>query len=187
MLFSVSGFCAGFQRLSQTVTACSSRRPAPATGAGSLVLACQGFHHLGVALNTSGFGQSRLLGGIRFFCLRGKLQHGRALALAKMREQHDLAVWKFQRIMMRAAIVHVHLPEPRDQDRFVQRPLQPGPMLAKGPPPEKCCDRMGSIRRAKHVVLPHNVDRASESRRLQFKHLHNGGPLTVDNLRQGRG
>jgi hypothetical protein len=29
-----------------------------------------------------------------------------------MREQHDLAVGKLQRIMVRAGVVHVHLPEP---------------------------------------------------------------------------
>jgi len=49
--------------------------------------------------------------------VRRKLQHDRALAFAKMREQHDLAVGKFQRIMVGAGVVHVHLPEPCDPVR----------------------------------------------------------------------
>ena len=46
-----------------------------------------------------------------FFGLRRKLQHDRALAFEKMPEQHELSVGKFQRIMVRARLVHVHLPE----------------------------------------------------------------------------
>ena len=48
---------------------------------------------------------------IGIFWLGRELQHGRPLTCAEMREQHDLAVGKFQRIMMRAGIVHVHLTE----------------------------------------------------------------------------
>ena len=59
---------------------------------------------------TSRFRQEWIF-GFRFFGLRRKLQHDRALAFAKMREQHDLSVGKFQRIMVRARLVHVHLPE----------------------------------------------------------------------------
>ena len=59
---------------------------------------------------TSRFRQEWMF-GFRFFGLRRKLQHDRALAFAKMREQHDLSVGKFQRIMVRARLVHVHLPE----------------------------------------------------------------------------
>jgi hypothetical protein len=46
---------------------------------------------------TSRFRQEWMF-GFRFFGLRRKLQHDRALAFAKMREHHDLAVRKFQRI-----------------------------------------------------------------------------------------
>jgi len=52
---------------------------------------------------------------LRWICLLRlgrELQYGSALACTKMREQHDLAVRKLQRIMVRAGIVYVHLPEP---------------------------------------------------------------------------
>ena len=63
----------------------------------------------------------RQMFGFRFFGLCWKLQHDRALpAFAKMREQHDLAVGKFERIMVRAGLVHVDLLELRDLVR--QRP-----------------------------------------------------------------
>ena len=65
-----------------------------------------------------------------FFGLRRKLQHDRALAFAKMREQHDLSVGKFQRIMVRARLVHVHLPESGDPVR--QRPGPPEQKLEAG-------------------------------------------------------
>ena len=68
---------------------------------------------------TSRFRQEWMF-GFRFFGLRRKLQHDRALAFAKMREQHDLAVGKFERIMVRAGLVHVDLLESRDLVR--QRP-----------------------------------------------------------------
>ena len=55
--------------------------------------------------------------GSRFLRLRRKLEHGRALAFAKMRQQHDRAVGKLQRIMVRAGVVHVHLPKPCDPVR----------------------------------------------------------------------
>ena len=64
--------------------------------------------------DTSRFRQGRLLGCIRILGLGRKLQHSRALAFAKMREQYDLAARKLQRIMVRAGVVHVHLPEPCD-------------------------------------------------------------------------
>jgi hypothetical protein len=66
------------------------------------------------AKGTSRFRQEWMF-GFRFFGLRRKLQHDRALAFAKMREQHDLSVGKFQRIMVRARLVHVHLPESGDR------------------------------------------------------------------------
>jgi hypothetical protein len=50
---------------------------------------------------------------IRRLWLGRELQHGRLLTCTEMREQHDLAVGKLQRIMMRAGIVRVHLPESR--------------------------------------------------------------------------
>jgi hypothetical protein len=62
-----------------------------------------------------------------FFGLRRKLQHDRALA---SREQHDLAVGKFQRIMVRARLVHVHLPE--SGDPVMQRPGPPEQKLEAG-------------------------------------------------------
>ena len=62
--------------------------------------------------------------------VRRKLQHDRALAFAKMREQHDLSVGKFQRIMVRARLVHVHLPELGDPVR--QRPGPPEQKLVAG-------------------------------------------------------
>ena len=65
---------------------------------------------------TSRLRQGRMFGS-RFLRLCRKLQHGRALAFAKMRQQHDLAVGKLQRIMVRAGVVHVHLPEPCDPVR----------------------------------------------------------------------
>ena len=49
---------------------------------------------------------------IGIFWLGRKLQHGRALAFVEMRDQHNLAVGKFQRIMMGAGVIHVDLPEP---------------------------------------------------------------------------
>lgn len=55
--------------------------------------------------------------GSRFLRLRRKLEHSHALAFAKMRQQHDLAVGKLQRIMVRAGVVPVHLPEPCDPVR----------------------------------------------------------------------
>ena len=76
---------------------------------------------------TSRFRQEWMF-GFRFFGLRRKLQHDRALAFAKMREQHDLSVGKFQRIMVRARLVHVHLPE--SGDRVRQRPGPPEQKLA---------------------------------------------------------
>jgi len=60
----------------------------------------------------SRFRRSRMCRCIGIFWLGRKLQHGRALAFAKMRDQHNLAVGKFQRIMMGAGVIHVHLPEP---------------------------------------------------------------------------
>jgi hypothetical protein len=47
-----------------------------------------------------------------------------------MREQHDLAVGKFQRIMVRARLVHVHLPE--SGDPVMQRPGPPEQKLEAG-------------------------------------------------------
>jgi hypothetical protein len=64
-----------------------------AAGDGSLVLR--------VALpvkDTPRFRQGRLSGGIRIFRLGRQLQHDRALAFAKMRQQQYLAVRKLQRI-----------------------------------------------------------------------------------------
>src|SRR5262249_2258807 len=43
-----------------------------------------------------------------------QLQHRRALALAKAREQNDLPVWEFQRIVMDRGVLHVDLPETRE-------------------------------------------------------------------------
>jgi hypothetical protein len=67
-----------------------------------------------------------------FLGLRRKLQHGRALAFAKMREQHDLSIGKFQRIMVRAGVVHVHLPKSSDLVRqrpgFLEQKPEPGEM-----------------------------------------------------------
>ena len=54
---------------------------------------------------------------IRRHWLGRELQHGRLLTCTKMREQHDLAVGKLQRIMMRAGIVHVYLTESRHSMR----------------------------------------------------------------------
>src|SRR5436190_11469643 len=54
----------------------------------------------------------RLLGGRRM-CSGRQLQHGCTLALAKAREQHQLPVRKFQRIVMGHGVVHVDLPEAR--------------------------------------------------------------------------
>ena len=42
-----------------------------------------------------------------------ELQYRRALPSAKMGEQNDLAVGKFQRVVERAGLVHVHVPKPR--------------------------------------------------------------------------
>ena len=53
---------------------------------------------------TSRFRQGRMFGS-RFLRLRRKLEHSRALAFAKMRQQHDLAVGKLQRIMVGAEVV----------------------------------------------------------------------------------
>jgi len=39
------------------------------------------------------------------------LQHGRALSLAQSRQQDDLAVGEFKRIVMYAGLVHIDLPE----------------------------------------------------------------------------
>jgi hypothetical protein len=78
---------------------------------------------------TSRFRQEWMF-GFRFFGLRRKLQHDRALAFAKMREQHDLSVGKFQRIMVRARLVDVHLPESGDPVR--QRPGPPEQKLEAG-------------------------------------------------------
>ena len=59
----------------------------------------------------------RRLHRIRRLWLGRELQHGRLLTCAEMREQHDLAVGKLQRIMMRAGIVHVYLTESRHSMR----------------------------------------------------------------------
>ena len=47
-------------------------------------------------------------------CADWQLQHRRALALAKAREQHQLPVWEFQRVVMGHRVMHVDLPEPRE-------------------------------------------------------------------------
>ena len=41
-----------------------------------------------------------------------QLQHRRALTYAKMRQQHDLAIGKFKRIMVRGRIFQVDVSEP---------------------------------------------------------------------------
>jgi len=43
-----------------------------------------------------------------------QLQHRRALAFAQAREQHDLPVREFQRIVMDHSVLHVDLPEARE-------------------------------------------------------------------------
>jgi len=53
--------------------------------------------------------------------VRGQLQHRRALTHAQMREQHDLAVGELNRIVMRAWIIHVDLPEPSNPVTDVPR------------------------------------------------------------------
>ena len=50
----------------------------------------------------------------RRMCGNRQLQHRRALAFAKAREQHHLSVRKFQRIVMGCHVVHVDLPEARE-------------------------------------------------------------------------
>ncbi|WGS19770.1 MULTISPECIES: hypothetical protein [unclassified Bradyrhizobium] len=43
-----------------------------------------------------------------------QLQHGRSLSRAKVRQQHDLAVRKFDGVVMSGCALHVHLPEARE-------------------------------------------------------------------------
>src|SRR6516162_3817608 len=69
-----------------------------------------------------GSGQKRRLANFSPHCLsRGhrmcadrQLQHHRALAFAQAREQHDLPVREFQRIVMDHSVLHVDLPEARE-------------------------------------------------------------------------
>jgi hypothetical protein len=51
--------------------------------------------------------RGRTMGGDR------QLQHRRALALAKARNQHHLSVREFQRVVVSHGVVHVDLPEAR--------------------------------------------------------------------------
>jgi hypothetical protein len=46
--------------------------------------------------------------------LRGcrQLQHGGGLTGDKPRDQHHLATWEFERVVMDVRIVHIELPEP---------------------------------------------------------------------------
>src|SRR5262245_2278999 len=55
----------------------------------------------------------RCLSRGRRMCADRQLQHRRALALAKAREQHYLPVWEFQRVVMGHRVILVDLPEPR--------------------------------------------------------------------------
>src|SRR5581483_797731 len=52
---------------------------------------------------------------------RRQLQHIRVLAFAELRDQHQLAVGKFQRIVMHVGLVEVDLPE--KSDPFLQLPF----------------------------------------------------------------
>src|SRR5262245_33293027 len=45
--------------------------------------------------------------------LHGQLQDRGALPWTQVRQQHDLAAGKFERVVVRAGIIHVHLPEAR--------------------------------------------------------------------------
>jgi hypothetical protein len=104
----------------------------PATGAGAPHLTVTMFSP--PAGRAAGQGHIALPAGVDvrlpFFGLRRKLQHDPGLAFAKMREQHDLSVGKFQRIMVRARLVHVHLPESSEPLR--QRPGPPEQKLEAG-------------------------------------------------------
>ena len=44
-------------------------------------------------------------------CGNRQLQHGRALSLAKAREQRHLPIGEFQRVVMGHGVVHIDLPE----------------------------------------------------------------------------
>ena len=89
---------------------------APAVGSSRHGRGSTGLRVVKPVKGTSRFRQDWMF-GFRFLGLRRELQYGRALAFAKMREQHDLAVGKLQRIMVGAEVVHVHLPESCDQVR----------------------------------------------------------------------
>src|SRR5712691_5878875 len=54
------------------------------------------------------------LGRARRTLSGGQLQDGRALAFAQAREQHDLPVGEFQRIVVNAWLIEIDLPEARD-------------------------------------------------------------------------
>ena len=59
-----------------------------------------------------------LLSRFSFFgcdmCWNRQLQHGRTLAFMESGKQHDVAVWKFERIMMHVLSIFVDPLEPSD-------------------------------------------------------------------------
>ena len=63
----------------------------------------------------SRFRQSWMWRRIGIFRLGRKLQHRRALTFAKMRDQHNLTVGKFQRIMMGQGVVGVDTTHAHDE------------------------------------------------------------------------
>src|SRR5215471_4946210 len=87
-----------------------------------------------------GSGQKRRLANFSPHCLSSghrmradrQLQHRRALAFAQAREQHDLPVREFQRIVMDHSVLHVDLPEAREplSDFLVRENADAEPRLA---------------------------------------------------------
>ena len=77
---------------------------APAVGSSCHGRGSTGLRVVKPVKGTSRFRQDWMF-GFRFLGLRRELQYGRALAFAKMRDQHDLAVGKLQRIMVGAEVV----------------------------------------------------------------------------------
>jgi len=51
-----------------------------------------------------------------------QLQHGCSLPRAKVGEQDDLAVWKFDGVVMPARVLRVYLPEPREPSAGIPFP-----------------------------------------------------------------